>query len=104
MVTMVAMDDLYGGSFRLFDKARGRSAGLQFSYVDLADLDQVAQAIKPETRMIWVETPSNPMLKLVDIKAIVKFAKERNPDIIVVVDNTFATPLISDRWSRALIS
>lgn len=89
---VVAMDDLYGGSFRLFDKVRGRSAGLKFSYVDLADLDQVAQSIQPETRMIWVETPSNPMLKLVDIRAIVKLAKEANPDIIVVVDNTFATP------------
>lgn len=89
---VVAMDDLYGGSFRLFDKVRGRSAGLEFSYVDLADLSAVEQAINDKTRMIWVETPSNPMLKLVDIEAIVKLAKQSNPDIIVVVDNTFATP------------
>ena len=89
---IVAMDDLYGGSFRLFDKVRGRSAGLQFSYVDLADLSEVEASIKDNTRMIWVETPSNPMLKLVDIEAIVKLAKKKNPDIIVVVDNTFATP------------
>ena len=89
---VVAMDDLYGGSFRLFDKVRGRSAGLKFSYVDLADIKQVEQALTSETRMIWVETPSNPMLKLVDIEAIVKTAKAHNPDIIVVVDNTFATP------------
>ncbi|PYE31511.1 cystathionine gamma-lyase [Idiomarina fontislapidosi] len=89
---VVAMDDLYGGSFRLFDKVRGRSAGLKFSYVDLADIEQVKQAMTSETRMIWVETPSNPMLKLVDIEAIVKTAKAHNPDIIVVVDNTFATP------------
>ncbi|MGM0481587.1 MAG: cystathionine gamma-synthase [Pseudomonadota bacterium] len=89
---VVAMDDLYGGSFRLFDKVRGRSAGLKFSYVDLSDLTKVEQSITPETRMIWVETPSNPMLKLVDIEAIVKLAKATNPNIIVVVDNTFATP------------
>lgn len=89
---VVAMDDLYGGSFRLFDKVRGRSAGLQFSYVDLSDLDKVAAAITDETRMVWVETPSNPMLKLVDVEGIVKLAKQKNPDIIVVVDNTFATP------------
>ncbi|RUO63050.1 cystathionine gamma-synthase [Pseudidiomarina insulisalsae] len=87
---VVAMDDLYGGTFRLFDKVRGRSAGLEFSYVDLSDIDAVADAITDKTRMIWVETPSNPMLKLVDIEAIVKLAKDRN--IIVVVDNTFATP------------
>lgn len=89
---VVAMDDLYGGSFRLFDKVRGRSAGLKFSYVDLSDIAKVEQSITPETRMIWVETPSNPMLKLVDIEAIVKLAKATNPNIIVVVDNTFATP------------
>lgn len=87
---VVAMDDLYGGTFRLFDKVRGRSAGLKFSYVDLSDMSEVEAAITDETRMIWVETPSNPMLKLVDIEAIVNIAKQHN--IIVVVDNTFATP------------
>lgn len=87
---VVAMDDLYGGTFRLFDKVRGRSAGLDFSYVDLSDISAVEAAITDKTRMIWVETPSNPMLKLVDIEAIVNMAKGRN--IIVVVDNTFATP------------
>lgn len=87
---VVAMDDLYGGTFRLFDKVRGRSAGLDFSYVDLSDISAVEAAITDKTRMIWVETPSNPMLKLVDIEAIVNVAKDRN--IIVVVDNTFATP------------
>lgn len=89
---VVAMDDLYGGSFRLFDKVRGRSAGLHFSYIDLADSEQVKQSLQDNTRMIWVETPSNPMLKLVDIAAVVKIAKAHNPEIIVVVDNTFATP------------
>ncbi|MFC0446043.1 cystathionine gamma-synthase [Pseudidiomarina halophila] len=87
---VVAMDDLYGGTFRLFDKVRGRSAGLEFSYVDLSDMSEVEAAITDKTRMIWVETPSNPMLKLVDIEAIVNIAKQHN--IIVVVDNTFATP------------
>ncbi|MBY6064065.1 cystathionine gamma-synthase [Pseudidiomarina sediminum] len=87
---VIAMDDLYGGTFRLFDKVRGRSAGLAFSYVDLSDIDAIAAAVTDKTRMIWVETPSNPMLKLVDIKAITALAKAHN--ILVVVDNTFATP------------
>jgi cystathionine gamma-lyase len=87
---VIAMDDLYGGTFRLFDKVRGRSAGLNFSYVDLADLSAVEAAITPKTRMIWIETPSNPMLKLVDIAAVAAIAKQHN--MIVVVDNTFATP------------
>lgn len=89
---VVAMDDLYGGSFRLFDKVRERSAGLTFSYVDMADVDAVAAALTAKTRMIWIETPSNPMLKLVDIRAVVEKARAHNPDMIVVVDNTFATP------------
>ncbi len=87
---VIAMDDLYGGTFRLFDKVRGRSAGLNFSYVDLTDLAAVAAAITGSTKMIWIETPSNPMLKLVDIAAVCKLAKQHN--IWVVVDNTFATP------------
>jgi len=89
---VVAMDDLYGGSFRLFDKVRERSAGLKFSYVDLSDLDALADSFQSNTRMLWIETPSNPMLKLVDIEAAVAAARKHNPDMIVVVDNTFATP------------
>lgn len=89
---VVAMDDLYGGSFRLFDKVRERSAGLEFAYVDLADLEQVQGALTDKTRMVWIETPSNPMLKLVDIEAVAKLAKAYNPNILIVVDNTFATP------------
>ncbi|MFU8785252.1 trans-sulfuration enzyme family protein [Aliidiomarina sp.] len=89
---MVAMDDLYGGSFRLFDKVRGRSAGLEFSYVDLTDMQALQASFTPKTRMVWIETPSNPMMKLVDIKAVVAAARAHNPDMIVVVDNTFATP------------
>lgn len=87
---VIAMDDLYGGTFRLFDKVRGRSAGLQFSYVDLTDEAAVLAAIQANTKMIWIETPSNPMLKLVDITAMVRIAKQHG--IITVVDNTFATP------------
>ncbi|MCH8492961.1 MAG: PLP-dependent aspartate aminotransferase family protein [Idiomarina sp.] len=89
---MVAMDDLYGGSFRLFDKVRGRSAGLEFSYVDLTDMQALQASFTPKTRMVWIETPSNPMMKLVDIKAVVAAARAHNPEMIVVVDNTFATP------------
>lgn len=89
---VVAMDDLYGGSFRLFDKVRERSAGLEFSYVDLADLDSVKESFTEKTRMIWIETPSNPMLKLVDIEALVKLGRAHREDMIIVVDNTFATP------------
>jgi len=89
---MVAMDDLYGGSFRLFDKVRGRSAGLEFSYVDLTDIQALHASFTSKTRMVWIETPSNPMMKLVDIKAVVAAARAHNPEMIVVVDNTFATP------------
>jgi cystathionine gamma-lyase len=89
---VVAMDDLYGGSFRLFERVRRRSAGLDFSFVDLSDPKAAAAAIRPKTRMIWIETPTNPLLKLVDIAAVVEAARGRG--ILVVVDNTFATPWI----------
>lgn len=87
---VIAADDMYGGSYRLFENVRKRSAGLQFSYVDMRDIRAVEQAIRPETRMIWVETPSNPMLKLADLKAIAALAKPRG--ILTAADNTFATP------------
>jgi cystathionine gamma-lyase len=89
---VVAMDDLYGGTFRLFERVRRRSAGLDFSFVDLTDPDAALAALSPGTRMIWIETPSNPMLRLVDIAAIAGIARERG--ILLVVDNTFATPWI----------
>jgi cystathionine beta-lyase/cystathionine gamma-synthase len=89
---VIAMDDLYGGTFRLFDKVRRRSAGLEFSFVDLSDLSQLADALTPKTRMIWVESPSNPLLKLADLAAIADFAKQHR--LISVVDSTFATPWI----------
>ena len=89
---VVAMDDLYGGSFRLFERVRRRSANLDFTFVDLSDPDAAAAAIRPKTRMIWIETPTNPLLKLVDIATVVAAARGRG--ILVVVDNTFATPWI----------
>jgi len=89
---VVAMDDLYGGSFRLFERVRRRSAALDFSFADLSDPKAAVAAIRPETRMIWIETPSNPLLRLVDITAVAEAARGRG--ILTVVDNTFATPWI----------
>lgn len=87
---VIASDDLYGGTFRLFHRVRERSAGLKFDFIDMTNPKNVEQAITPDTKMIWVETPTNPMLKLVDLEAIVNIAAERG--IIAVCDNTFATP------------
>jgi cystathionine beta-lyase/cystathionine gamma-synthase len=89
---VVAMDDLYGGTRRLFSGVRERSAGLEFSYVDMSDASLVADALRDNTRMIWIETPSNPLLKLVDLKAVTRIASDRG--ILVVCDNTFATPYL----------
>jgi cystathionine gamma-lyase len=89
---VVASDDLYGGSFRLFERVRRRSAGLDFGYVDMSDLAAVERAFKPGTRMIWVETPTNPLLKLADLSAIAAVAKKHGA--ISVVDNTFASPYV----------
>jgi cystathionine gamma-lyase len=86
---VIAGDDMYGGTFRLFDKVLKPGSNLDFSYVDLTkgDLDK---ALKPNTKLLWLETPTNPMLKLVDIAALCKKAKAKN--ILVVVDNTFMSP------------
>ncbi len=89
---ILAMDDLYGGTRRLFSGVRKRSAGLEFSFVDLSDLDATAAAFRDNTRMVWIETPTNPLLKIVDIAAVVEVAKQHGA--IVVVDNTFATPCL----------
>lgn len=89
---VIAGDDLYGGTYRLFDKVRRRSAGLSFSYVNLVDPQNLLDAIRPETKMVWVETPTNPMLKLADLEAIAKICRERG--IIAVADNTFASPMV----------
>ncbi len=87
---VVAMDDLYGGTGRLFNRVRARSAGLRVSYADLSAPDALEDALRDDTRMVWIETPTNPMLKLVDIEAVA--ARARAHGAIVVVDNTFASP------------
>ena len=94
---LVTGDDLYGGSWRLFERVRRRSMGLDFAYVDLADLKAVEAAITDKTKMLWVETPTNPLMKLADIAALSKIAKAHN--LLLVVDNTFATP-----WSQQPLS
>ncbi len=89
---VVAGDDLYGGTYRLFHRVRERSAGLRFSFARLEDTAELRQAMRPETRMVWVETPTNPMLKVVDIAAAAEIAHEFGA--LLVVDNTFATPIL----------
>ena len=89
---VVAMDDLYGGSYRILERVRKRSAGLQASFVDLSKVENLEKAIKPETRMLWVETPTNPLLKIVDLEAVAALARKRK--LILVCDNTFASPWI----------
>jgi cystathionine gamma-lyase len=87
---VVAMDDLYGGTYRLFEGVRKKSSGLRFTFADLSDADVLKGAITAETRLVWVETPTNPLLKLVDLAAVVEIARERG--ILTVMDNTFASP------------
>src|SRR5882724_5081677 len=87
---IIAMHDLYGGSYRLFENVRKRSAGHEVSFVDLTDPAALEAAIRPNTRLLWVETPTNPLLKIVDLTAVAAVAKRRG--ILCVCDNTFATP------------
>lgn len=89
---VIVSDDLYGGTYRLFEKVRRRSANLDFSFIDMTDPSQIEAAFKPNTRMIWVETPSNPLLKLIDLEAVARIARQHN--VISVSDNTFASPWI----------
>ncbi|MFZ9348613.1 MAG: cystathionine gamma-synthase [Arenimonas sp.] len=89
---VICMDDVYGGTYRLFERVRRRSAGLQFSFVDLNDLDAVKAALQPNTKMIWCETPTNPLLKLVDIRRLAEFAKANG--LLLAVDNTFSSPVL----------
>jgi cystathionine gamma-lyase len=89
---IIAVDDLYGGSRRLFERVRRRSAGLEFTYLDLTDLAVIEPAIRPNTRLIWIETPTNPLLKLVDLARVAALAKPRG--IWAVADNTFASPYV----------
>jgi len=89
---VIASDDLYGGTYRLLHRVRQRSAGLKFTLVDMGNIDAIEAAIRPETKLIWIETPSNPMLKLIDIEAVAALAKRRG--IISAADNTFASPIV----------
>jgi cystathionine gamma-lyase len=89
---VIAIDDLYGGTYRLLERVRRRSAGLEASYIDLTDASRLAEAIRPATRLVWIETPTNPLLKLANIAAIAEEARKHG--LIVVVDNTFASPWI----------
>ena len=89
---VVCMDDVYGGTYRLFERVRKRSAGLDFSFVNLNDFDALAAAIRPDTKLIWAETPTNPMLKIVDLTRLGEFARAHG--IILVVDNTFCSPMV----------
>lgn len=88
---VVACDDLYGGTYRLLERVRTRTANLDISWVDLSDEAALLAALRPDTKMIWIETPTNPLLKLIDIRKITKIAKKRG--ILVVVDNTFCSPI-----------
>jgi cystathionine gamma-lyase len=89
---IIAGDDLYGGTFRLFERVRRQSAKLEFSYVDPTDVAALEKAIRPNTRMLWVESPSNPLLKLADLAELAKLAQRHR--LLAVADNTFATPFI----------
>ncbi|HEX6529858.1 MAG TPA: PLP-dependent aspartate aminotransferase family protein [Burkholderiales bacterium] len=89
---VVAMDDLYGGSYRILERVRKRSANLRATFVDLSNPENLEKAIKPETKMVWVETPTNPLLKIVDLEAVAAIARKRK--LISVCDNTFASPWI----------
>ncbi len=89
---IIAGDDMYGGSFRLFERVRKRSAGLRFTYVDMTKPENLLAALQPDTKMVWIETPTNPMLKLADLEAIGKICRERG--VIAVADNTFASPRV----------
>ena len=89
---IIASEDLYGGSFRLFDKVRTRTQNLQVTYVDLSDLAAIEAAIQARTKMVWVETPTNPMLRLADLEAIAVLCRKRG--LIAAADNTFASPYV----------
>jgi cystathionine gamma-lyase len=89
---IVALDDLYGGTYRLFERVRKTSANLTVTFTDMGERAQLEASIRPDTRMIWVESPSNPLLKLVDLAMVASVARERK--ILAVADNTFATPYV----------
>jgi cystathionine gamma-lyase len=89
---VIASDDLYGGSWRLFHRVRERSAGLKITHVDASDAAAIEAAITPETRLIWIETPGNPLLKIADLAGVAEIGKRRG--LLTVADNTFASPVV----------
>jgi cystathionine gamma-lyase len=89
---IIAMHDLYGGSYRILENVRKRSAGHEVAFVDLTNLEALERAIRPDTRLVWVETPTNPLLKIVDLRAVAEVARRRG--LMSVCDNTFATPYV----------
>ena len=91
---VIAMDDLYGGTYRLFENVRKRSAGLDFTFCDLSNPKTLESSITDKTKMIWIETPTNPLLKIADLQVIAKFAKDNN--LISVCDNTFCSPFVQN--------
>jgi cystathionine gamma-lyase len=101
---IIAMDDLYGGTYRLFERVRRHSMKLDITYVDVNDEAKLKASLKPNTRMIWVETPTNPLLKLVDLAKVAAFAKAHN--LISVCDNTFASPYLQRplEWGIDVVS
>ena len=91
---VIAMDDLYGGTYRLFENVRKRSAGLDFTFCDLSNPETLESSLTDKTKMIWIETPTNPLLKIADLQVIAKFAKDNN--LISVCDNTFCSPFVQN--------
>ena len=89
---VISMDDLYGGTYRLFENVRKRSAGLDFSFTDISILSNLESSLQENSKMIWVESPSNPLLRIVDLKEVSKFAKDNG--LITVCDNTFCSPYV----------
>lgn len=95
---IVAVDDIYGGAFRQFTHIYAKF-GIKVNYVDTTDVNNVIDALTPQTKLIWIETPTNPTLKITDIESVCRFAKAINPDILVCVDNTFASPALQQPLS-----
>lgn len=95
---IIAVDDIYGGAYRQFVHIY-QKLGIQLRFVDTTNAENIKLVISPQTKMIWIESPTNPTLKISDIEAIVKIAKAYSPDILVVVDNTFASPALQQPLS-----
>jgi cystathionine gamma-lyase len=95
---VITQQGIYGGTLRLFNQLRRHSAGLNFTFVDFFDLQQVESLLRPETRLIWIETPTNPLLDVVDLTAIAELAHRH--DVLVCVDNTFASPILQRPLER----